>query len=334
MRDLFSASMESLNGQLAWTHKAFNESGNPLLVSARFAQQMTPNASAERDGDRHLISMHEALFVTLQEFANFCFAQQAFFADIGEAGSEASPAPMSEDPPGLWLLRETQAGMRELPAQASRMVPMCAERAVAAVYLTQLMARFVWLHELAHCVNGHVDLVRDQGLALRLCEIHDAETLGIVSHEPKQADARDQVFQALEVDADRTALHGCISIQMNDLENIQGIAALPLGLRLRLALFGCYSMAWLFDSYRAFTGSAFGTTHPEPQLRLHAMVGFTETDIALHIDGFSTVQESIAREFSVLTECLPTIALPTKVSQHLGIPELPNDLIARYRYRD
>ncbi|MBB3983671.1 hypothetical protein GGR44_003368 [Sphingobium fontiphilum] len=138
-----------------------------------FIEKMTPNAFADHVDGVHYIAMHQALLVTMMDFALFAFTQSAFLPMIGDAAGEDSPSPVDGEAPGLFLLDRTLTG-GTIRADADRhRVPKDAERHIMAVYLAMLMTRFVWLHELAHCRLGHVIALQQSGLSARLYEVPD-----------------------------------------------------------------------------------------------------------------------------------------------------------------
>ncbi len=212
-----------------------------------------------------MVSMTTGLASTIQEFALYCFSQKAFFADVGDAGAETAPPATTDHIPGLWLLMRTLEGMRAVPADAPRMVPVDPERHVMALYLSLLMMRFVWFHELAHGLLGHVDY-RRQVLGDGACRVEE-----LISTETAAPSGSldSQSLQCMEFEADSWALSRCLLIQQGGLENIDGIAALPEALRLRLTLFGIYAMTALFEVFQTVLyRRKLSVTHPAPLTRL------------------------------------------------------------------
>lgn len=138
-----------------------------------FIEKMTSNAFADHVDGVHYIAMHQALLVTMMDFALFAFTQSAFLPMIGDAAGEDSPPPFGGEAPGLFLLDRTLAGGTITPDADHHRVPKDAERHIMTVYLAMLMTRFVWLHELAHCRLGHVIALQQSGLGARLYEVPD-----------------------------------------------------------------------------------------------------------------------------------------------------------------
>jgi hypothetical protein len=133
------------------------------------------------------------------------------------------------------------------------------------------MMRFVWLHEIAHGVLGHMDYLQslkanDEGRSPGLNELSLNE---LVSIHPS-IDGR--VLQCLEFEADSWALSQSILVQNAGQENIDGIAALPADLRCRMTLFAIYSMSWLMETMSAtFSRGRLAITHPPPIRRMQML---------------------------------------------------------------
>jgi hypothetical protein len=304
---MFSASLQSIAEHMRWTERGIDSAGRGFAVIPGFVERMTPNALADMHEGSHVIIAHQALLVTIFEFALFVFTQRELFPQIGNGAEEESPPAVDGHAPGLMLLQKTLAGEAIVPESDKRRVPKDADRHVAAAYLAQLMMRFVWLHELAHSYLGHVGFVRHAGLALRLYEV--PEPLDLVEFTRPLADrARDSdALRALELEADETAFLGCCQIQLAGLENIDGIKALDLDTRLGLTIFGAYAMTWLFSEYQNYMNSRRGYTHPEPYERMKAIYWLAVDQVAPKPAGFDVLHASIMKQFNSLVRAIPAI---------------------------
>ena len=171
--DLFHASIESFRALSAWTTAHRSKDARAFTFEPGFVEDRRPNALADVWNGTHMIGMHSSLFVCLSEFAFFCFAQREFFVGVGDPSQEISPAPWDARVPGLWLLDFTAEGGHVEEVHSKQLVPRDQERYFAAVWLGQLMARNVWLHELAHCYSVHVGFAKTHKLAPRLYELAD-----------------------------------------------------------------------------------------------------------------------------------------------------------------
>ena len=309
---LFNDSLQS-----AMVHVRLNEApkdiaGEPLNLVAGYLEKLIPNAVADQVDGTHFMAMNTPLFVAVQEFAMFCFTQRDFFPDIGDPSLELSPSPIGDRVPGLWLLDHTKKGGHVTDEHQAQIVPRGQSRYVASIYLGMLMARFVWLHEFQHCFAGHVRFAQEKGLALRLYEI--AEPMAVVDFAKKsdqqnrvKADSRrDDTLRCLELDADKNAFWTLCQIQLRDRENVEGIAALALDLRLRLSLFGAYAMTWLFEEFQTYIEAQHGRTHPEPFLRLQHLVRTAEEYVTPVHPDVGRCHEDACGQFTRIKNVIPS----------------------------
>ncbi len=305
---LFAVSLSSFQDHLAWTRSAINKQDMGATIIPGYIDLMTLNAFADYHGGTHYIGMHQALFVTILEFAYYCFAQRGFFPGIGNASLETSPEPIDDQAPGLWLLDQTVKGMRTIPHRANRILPNDPERSVAAVYLALLMVRFVWLHEMAHCMNGHVHYVQSKDLSQSLNEIASQEVLGLVKPVPaRNIQKWDAALRCLEYDADQTAFWGSCQIQIGGNENIQGIAAMDITSRLELTVFGTYAMTWLFETYQNYFKVQYDSTHPQPVERLQSIFNYAARHITPQEPDFITLQKTALQQFNTIRQKIPAV---------------------------
>lgn len=301
---IFAASLQSAVAHMAWTRGGVGADGTPFAVVPGFVDRMVPNAVADRLEGQHYIGFYQALLVTIVEFALFAFTQREIFPNIGEAKSEDSPAPLGDRAPGLMLLQKTLAGETVVAETDKWRVPKDAMRHAAAMYLALLMARFVWLHELAHCFYGHVGLVQGKGMALRLYEVPEGLPLVKIA---ERSEAQNLILRILEFEADEAAFFGVCQIQLGEMENIDGIKALDLATRLGMTVFGAYAMTWLFAEYQAFMNSRDGITHPAPYERLKNICRTAVVQFEPKVTGFDRLHDNIAMQFNGLSRAIPAI---------------------------
>lgn len=312
---LFYDQLNSAKTAFAWTRGAVNPKGETFAAVLGYVDVYTPNAFADRFDGRYFLGMHSALYAAINEFTMFCFAQRSFFPEVGDPALEQSPRPMDGVSPGIWLLSHTRKGGRVEPRHSEALTVRCDRRRNMSIYLAFLMSRFVWLHELAHAFNGHVSLVQDKGIALRLTEISDPRYAIAVDRELSEEDMA--VLRALELDADQSALWGSFRIQTDRLENVEGIADLPEPLRLKLTLFAGYAMTWLFEEFQAYLEVDDPRSHPAPQTRLVNLLDLASSRLVdLHAD-FSTLNTFACAEFDAICDAIPRIFRPTELSVRL-----------------
>tara|TARA_R110001606_G_scaffold352942_2_gene503425 strand:+ start:1199 stop:2368 length:1170 start_codon:yes stop_codon:yes gene_type:complete len=324
---LFHDSLMSAIAHTTLRQPPRDQDGNELRLVAGYLDKMIPNAMADHFEGRHYIAMNTALFVAVQEFAMFCFTQQDFFPDVGDPSMEASPPPLDNRVPGLWLLDFTSHGGSVDEHHGRTITPRGESRYNASIYLGLLMARFVWLHEFQHCFNGHVRLVQDTGRALYLNEIE--EPLGLVGFQaPPMGDAgsRDAVQRSLELDADKQAFWACCQIQLAQRENIEGIAALDINLRLRLTLFGAYAMTWLFEEFQNYLDAKAGITHPDPYLRLQNIVAIAARHIEPIHEAARAANQDACGQFDTIQRNIPSIYATDELRSGTANPEVQESL--------
>lgn len=306
---IFFASLESAIEQFRWTAKGSNASGAPFKLEAGFFDTFSPNALADRFEDGYYLGVHVALFVAINEFAMFCFAQRDFFDDLGDPAKESSPKPWDERLPGVWLIDNTLQGGGVDYEHSQRLIPTDPERYICSQLLAFLMTRFVWLHELSHCFNGHVDLVQQQGIALRLHELPDGLSLAGKSKASTRplTNEQKQILRCLELDADESAFFASCAVQTRDMENIEGIRELDPAVALRLTVFASYAMVWLFDAFQDYLKSALGETHPAPSLRLQNLLQTAKSRLYSEESSFEGIHEMALREFDSVKAAIPTM---------------------------
>lgn len=298
----FQASLASFEHHCRWADGAVNARGEAFDLVAGFVDVYQPNALADQHDTRHAIAVHSPLFSAFNEFAMFCFAQAGVFPECGDRGSEISPSPWDDRVPGVWLMDATAQQERVDEHHSQALIPRCPERFVASQYLTLLMLRMVWLHEFAHCFNGHVGLVQDRRLALRLYEL-PPRNLVEIGNAPV-AD-HDRLLKCLEFDADTAAFQAMCNIQLNGQENIEGISALGTAFATQLSIFASYAVVWLMDAFQSYLDSHAGHGHPPPSLRLQNMLQVAEAQ--LFPLGLRADHDATLAAFSPLKQAIPNM---------------------------
>lgn len=155
---LFTASLISTRNHLCTIGVPVSQARDePFAVDVGFLESALPNALANKSEATHVAAIHTGLAVTIHEFSLFCFAQSSFLPMIGDPDKEVSPSAADNLPPGVALLIVSLRADQDRPVLERFVMPQCPHRMAAAHYLTLLMLRFVWLHEVAHGLLGHVD---------------------------------------------------------------------------------------------------------------------------------------------------------------------------------
>lgn len=302
------ASQNSFEQNMSWARLAKNSKQQRPSIIVGYVEGMNVNAFADLYEGQFYIGIDQALMVTIQELAYFCFAQQNFFPEIGDASIETSPKPLNNHGAGMWLLDHTHQGETSIPESAHDIMPKDVQRSVMATYLSLLMARFVWFHELAHVTNGHLDYICTKGWSSELNEVDEVRGLNLAEQDSsKELHEQFDILKCFEFDADQSAFIGTCYIQLNEMENIEGIAAIDLRTRLKLACFGAYAMTWLFEEYQNYHDTKHRYIHPKPYERLKNLFNVAANVIAPTNDGFAELNDEVIQQFDNIKAVIPTI---------------------------
>lgn len=274
---LFNASLASLFGHLGTIGQPVSQATQrPFEVDVAFLENGLPNALANKFDGTHIAAINTGLAVTIHEFSLFCFAQSSFLPMIGEPDKEVSPSLTDGTPPGVALLLATAKADQGEPVLDRFIMPQCPHRTVAAHYLTLIMLRFVWLHEVAHGLLGHVDYLRDKRPSAEISELHMDE----LAQGASGIDGR--VLQCMEFEADSWAIGKLLAIQAQSGENIDGIASLHMALRLQMNVFAAYSLCWLMETLASTAmRGRLNITHPAPVRRLQNLQNIAANELGL-----------------------------------------------------
>jgi len=175
------------------------------------------------------------------------------------------------------------------------------QRQTTALLLAVLMLRAVWFHELAHCLNGHLEWgSRTYGLT---CLFDGADP-----------DLPQPVFpeaHLVEYDADQSALMLACKVQIADAENITGLRAMPLTQRLHLTLFAAYAVTMILAEWaRAYPFMVRDGSHPPATLRLANQVRTVASNVlplAAEVKTANAAAFDDLRKLSALVPAFPSI---------------------------
>jgi len=312
--------------EAAFAHRRAD--GTPFRVFPALVTHHLPNALAVDLGGVHLCAIYEGLVTTVFELAAFVLAQRETFPEIGDPTVETSPQLPPEALLGYWIADRVAKAPPEPVPFGYELVPIDPDRRLAAHFLSQIMLRFVWFHELFHGLNGHSGLLAARGHGLAL---HEMPELGMVALDPPTTVAglpSSSTLQAMELDADRTAFHRMIRLLVDNDEPFQVLAGWPLALRLKLATFAAVMMTFLFDQHARRNPGHGRDSHPEPQLRLYNLVA----TIASQFEDDDRVQEALSGamvEIDRLTRRVPAMPAPERLMADLASGEVLRLLVAR-----
>lgn len=282
--------------------------GERFRVYPSFIERPYANALAADLGDGlHLCAMDVGMATILFELACFCFSQTSFFSEVGDARSEAAPSLPEDALLGYWIADRVAATLPSAPSGiGEELIPLDLDRRLMAHFLTQLMMRFTWLHELYHGLNGHAGLAASIGADGILREMPEGEALALVETEEEVVAGLpiDRLLPLLEFDADRSALNTMIQLQMLRDEPFAVLAEWPLAMRLKLTAFAAMLMTFLFDQSAKRYARATSRTHPAPHLRLQNLVH----TIASNPENVGSAQSAVSAALEELDNLQTTIA--------------------------
>lgn len=295
--DFLKLALLSVIDHMAQTGSLRRADGTAFRVLPAYLDCASPNAFAADRGGLHLCGVHVGLAASFFEFSLFCLSQRRMLRDIGNADAETSPEPIDGYPPGFWM-REAGAVLNtDAFTDAARgLLPRDAERYTAAILLTVLMIRFVWLHELYHCVNGHVGWAGARGWVLCFQET------GFITQGDLKADS----LRALEFDADQSAFHALCRMRGADIENVGGLRRLPVASHLRLSIFAAYATTWIIEECDRRSMVGRSRDHPEPYSRLHNLIRTLASNLAPALDDAKAIHDAVLSELDSLADLLPS----------------------------
>lgn len=297
-QDFLKLALLSTRAYMAHGFRNRRADGAPFAVYPAYLDCISLNAFAGVDRGVHLCGVNVGLAASAFEFAQFCFAQSAFFRSMGDPSQERDPLPIEGRPPGFWI-REAGRSLNQADflRHMTPILPKDGARNVAALMLTMLMIRFVWLHELYHALNGHVGLVAGDGAAFCLHERDEIETAAL----------SDANKQRLEMDADKSSFYALLLIQIQNGENIKALEIMPFADRLTLSVFAAYAAIWMLEEHRRRSPDSQGDAHPAPYLRQHNLIRTFASNIAPLLDDPKDAHDRVLAEMTAMSRILPSL---------------------------
>ena len=292
--------------------------GYPIIV-----ESASPNAFAIDVEGVNVCGVHIGLVVSLFEISHFVFAQATLFPEIGDPSAERSPA-LPGDSTLSFLMADR---LRADPATTggpvgTEILPQDAQRNLAAHFLTQLMVRFAWLHEQFHALNGHCGVIAAQGRGVALNEMPDDRPVSIVEAGQEGDDPQWRLtLHCMEYDADRTALWAMMRMQESDVEPIDGFAAWPKAIRMKLTLFAGLLITFLFEQAARRRAEKTDGSHPLAYHRLHNLVRMVASNL---LDAEGTTKalfDQVLTEMTRLRKQAPELFSPAQLLADLRDPD-------------
>lgn len=309
--------LASIRDYFAHAYHNHRPNGDPFRVYPGYIATMAPDAFAAEMDDVHLCGVHVGLAESFLEFALFCFSQETLFPAIGDPSRETSPKSVSGFTLGKWLYHlNTEEEYLAFMENAKALKPTDPTRQMWAGILAVHMLRFVWFHELCHCLNGHVGYAKKHQMALFLHENGLEETSKISPRD----------MQCMELDADQSAIYFQCLIQSNSMENLHEIKELPLEERVAFTIFATYATNWIIEDYSGLPKALKSADHPEPHLRFQNLITTLSSNVRDHIPNIEEIHHQTLDEVERASRVIEGFPNVKRVSEGMQNPEFHRTL--------
>lgn len=326
--EIMSASIASTRDYFLQSAGCRNPAGEPFRIFPALIRTKETNALATRQDGLHICGVFYGLELISLELCLFAMAHPKVFPEIGDPGDLPLASEIRVSAGFLMLDHMLEHGKLIKAEIAEHIKPVGQERYNFAIYLTIMMLRFFWFHEMYHCLNGHAGSLVAVDPALALNEVQsDDDVLNAVRRlgNPFPLEAA-RYLQLLEMDADRSSLFGMIRTAAEDKENIIGIQAMPRDTRVRMAIFVSYLATYLFDQINARRVGQELATHPDAYARLHNLVRTVASNVVPAVPNAPQLFGRVLDELTALREIVPQLADPEMVIAHCIDPAFQGKL--------
>lgn len=235
------------------------ENGEKFQCIFGYVEDVFPVGYSGLQGNVHICGISLGLIALIDEFSKLIFSNNIFFQDIKGISEEDFDKTLLSSTPVFNFVNDHILGKKpDNILSTGHIYPKNKFRMVASKILFGFMMRFVWLHEIAHCTNGHVGFKNESNDNLLLD--------GAVSNSDNKSETTDNFW--LEMDADTTAL------LMSCLDYVGNQEALSLehpfdnDTLLRLNIFAVNAVIWIFEEFDKAGTIKNGPNHPIPQERI------------------------------------------------------------------
>lgn len=223
--------------------------GRKLSVAPGVMKNDQPNAFAALHGDVHVIGITTGLENAILDIVDEAFSKSYVF----RSGDRRETF--------LMTMLGNVIPVEQLAPLEPDLAVLDDHRAKAMTYVIIVMYRFALLHELAHCLKGHVDYLAERGTSLG----GGLDELNISTRSKTNARILTKGERhVLEFDADYSALISCMRIEGLGYDRLYSGVFDPVT-RFEYSMFAIYAMTWLLSSVESDKQT---DTHPEPARRL------------------------------------------------------------------
>lgn len=300
--------------------------GSEFRVYPAFVERSPPNAFAFDLGGLHLCAVDAGLVTTSFELCCFALSQREFLPEIGDASKEDSPKLPEDAMLGYWIMDHiAQSYPAKVTGFGEELIPLDMERRLIAHFLSQLMLRFAWLHELYHGLNGHSGYLASLRKDFELQEIPDEGELAL-GRRVTIVSIPERTLHCMEFDADRSAFHAMMQIQVSGEEPFAVLAEQPLAARLKLTVLAALLTVFLFDQAARRSPPKEPATHPAARFRLYNLIGTMASNVGSEPAEFREALANALTGVEQLRSGIPTLIDPALLEQELSSPALRSAL--------
>ena len=319
----FAPSLLAARKLMEFTFGNRRKDGAEFRIYPVFIERALPNAFAVDLGTLHLCGIDAGLVTTAFELSCFMLSQRAFLADVGDASKEESPVLPEGAALGYWILDGIAASHpAPVTGLGEALIPIDPDRRLTAHLLSQLLLRFAWFHEMFHGLNGHsgyLAAVRKGGELREIPESHEPDYLSLAGRT-KLSVIPVSSLQAMEFDADRSALWLMMRLQEVDEEPFAALSELPRALRLKLVGIATLLTVFLFDQAAKRSPLQEMSTHPTARLRLYNLLGMIASNLARESPEAARAAIDALIEIGRVRNCIPSLPDVAHLKQELSLP--------------
>ncbi|MEJ6981576.1 hypothetical protein WG906_14005 [Pedobacter sp. P351] len=296
------------------------QKGNAKLpdVFIAFIDNGVLNAAVTKNADKYFIGINIGTFFLLNDIFFRMLSNRHVLTDFGDCSKESEGNkifnPQITDVDILFSAKEP----------SEKITPKDIKRFYLAQLLSSLAMKFLFLHEYAHIIYGHLDFYIDSTKACTLVELLYSEN----NNDLKRIEPL--ISQTLEMDADCFA----VNIAMQDILFITRNTSLikeqisffynDLSTSLRIWLFAVYSLFRLFGASTPKETDLKRLSHPPPGIRQHIIFA------TMHTIFQSKPETNILQD--IPTICVNTLQEVEEAFQQISYSSLNSDAI-RFAYK-
>lgn len=266
-----------------------------LRIAAGYTQSRNPNGACSIEKGEHCISLTRGLVLHLLRICSIAARHPLMFVGLPDSGS-ISPPGLKMDDWFRWDAKVEQSLFWELVSPSIDKAPF---RQRLSFLLLFDALHIAWLHEAFHVYLGHAGYLRKHKNRLRMNEQTPA-----ASTDQKE----DKLYQALEFEADHTAMRMATDLVHKKADPIYQTIAPELSMDQRLGILlmgGCFlTLGWSAMEQHYNQRSPL---HPPPFVRYYTMIlaHSDRSETYIDKDHIQHIQRWVFEQFSHLVDVNP-----------------------------